>query len=129
MTIIEEPYVYGARLSRVVDGDTLYFDIDLGFRTWRKGTKVRLDGIDTHEIHIVPHDSEEYRKGMNEMEFVEDWLKNGISKYTGDDGKPFVIRTIKDKQGKFGRYLGVIYRKCDGRNLNDDLLDEYEVEY
>ena len=42
-------YHYKAQLVRVIDGDTIEADIDLGFKTWTR-RKVRLAGIDTPEI-------------------------------------------------------------------------------
>ena len=39
-------YTYRATVTRVIDGDTVVADIDLGFRTWRHGERLRLYGID-----------------------------------------------------------------------------------
>lgn len=41
-------YRYRARLDRVIDGDTVVLDVDLGFRTWRT-IYVRVAGVDTPE--------------------------------------------------------------------------------
>ena len=40
---------YKVNVLRVVDGDTVYVDIDLGFSTWLKKQRIRLYGIDTPE--------------------------------------------------------------------------------
>ena len=37
-------YIYKAKCERVVDGDTIDANIDLGFDTWKK-TRIRLVGI------------------------------------------------------------------------------------
>ena len=42
-------FTYGAKLVRVVDGDTVDIDIDLGFGVWLKNERIRLYGIDTPE--------------------------------------------------------------------------------
>jgi hypothetical protein len=42
-------YDYQCTIVRVVDGDTVDVDIDLGFDTWRRGERIRLYGIDTPE--------------------------------------------------------------------------------
>jgi len=43
-------YVYAAEVVRVYDGDTIYMDIDLGFRMWLREEPLRLWGIDTPEV-------------------------------------------------------------------------------
>ena len=42
-------YQYNVKISKVVDGDTVDVDIDLGFSTVLKKQRVRLMGIDTPE--------------------------------------------------------------------------------
>ena len=42
-------YEYKAKLVKVVDGDTVDVDIDLGFGVWLKNERVRIMGIDTPE--------------------------------------------------------------------------------
>ena len=42
-------YHYKAKLVRVIDGDTIDVDIDLGFDVWLKRQRVRLAGIDAPE--------------------------------------------------------------------------------
>jgi len=87
-------YEYKARVLRVVDGDTVDLDIDLGCSV-HVHERCRLYGINAPETHGVKKDSEEYRKGMAATEF----LRNMI------EGKEVLIRTHKDKKGKYGRYL------------------------
>lgn len=118
-------YEYQASLMRVVDGDTIDVTVDLGFRIHRE-IRLRLQGIDTHEIHGVSKDSEEYQQGMTEKRFVEDWLQTGR---TDEFNWPFIIRT--EKQGKFGRYLAEVERRSDRATLNDDLINEFgdEIQY
>ena len=42
-------YEYRCRIDRVVDGDTVDVDIDLGFGVWMKKQRIRLYGVDTPE--------------------------------------------------------------------------------
>ncbi len=42
-------YLYKAKLVRVIDGDTIDLDIDLGFDVWLKKQRIRLAGIDSPE--------------------------------------------------------------------------------
>ena len=45
----KEVYNYKCTLVKVVDGDTIDVDIDLGFDVWLRNQRVRLHGIDTPE--------------------------------------------------------------------------------
>ena len=56
-------YEYRAKVLRIIDGDTLKLEIDLGLKTSTK-QKVRLAGIDTPETYGVKKNSEEYKAGM-----------------------------------------------------------------
>ena len=42
-------YEYRVHILRVVDGDTVDVDIDLGFGIWLRNERVRIMGIDTPE--------------------------------------------------------------------------------
>lgn len=112
-------WVYRARVRRIVDGDTIDLEVDLGFRVTRT-IRVRLDGVDTAEIYGSRKDSAEYQRGIEHMTFVENWIA------TNNDGSawPFVVRTFKDKTGKYGRYLAEI-SVPDGEILNHELIEEY----
>ena len=103
-------YEYPCKIVRVVDGDTVDVDIDLGFDTWKCGERIRLYGIDTPECRT--RDAEEKAAGLVAKEFVEDALHVGGT-YT---------LTTKEK-GKFGRYLGTIYL-TDKTSINAALVTE-----
>ena len=104
-------YEYNCKIVRVVDGDTVDVDIDLGFDTWRRGERIRLYGIDTPECRT--RDADEKAAGFLAKEFVEDTLHVGET-YT---------LTTKEK-GKFGRYLGVIMLS-DKTSINAALVKEH----
>lgn len=110
-------YEYRCKVSRVVDGDTVDVDIDLGFGVWLHKERVRVLGIDTPESRT--RDKVEKRFGLLAKEFVEDFFKIGD-----------VILTTKkyDAKGKFGRILGDF--KCNGRTLSKVMIEmHHAVEY
>lgn len=111
---------YQAQLGKVIDGDTVDLIVDCGFYT-RRRTRIRLTGVDTAEIYGVSKESDEYEEGMRHRNFVEEWFSDGFVEYDGD--WPFIVAT--GNQGKYGRWLGTIERKCDAKVLNEELIVEY----
>ena len=107
-------YEYEADVVRVVDGDTVdvIFDLGFGIMFGNPGAPVRLRlyNINAPEIHGVKKGSEEYNEGMA----AKEWLQDRI------EGKRIVIRTIKDKTGKYGRYLAILIQ--GGENLNGEMV-------
>ena len=103
-------YEYECTIRRVVDGDTIDVDVDLGFGTWRCSERIRLYGVDTPECRT--RDAEEKAAGLLAKEFVEEALHVGET-YT---------LTTKEK-GKFGRYLGTIYL-TEETSINAALVKE-----
>lgn len=91
-------YEYRAKLNRVVDGDTVDIDIDLGFGVWLKDERVRIMGIDTPESRTS--DKVEKVFGLA----AKDRLKHLIEKDT--ILKTFAAKDGEDMKGKFGRILG-----------------------
>ena len=106
-------YEYKAIVVRVVDGDTVDVDIDLGFNTWLKKQRVRLVGIDAPETRT--RDLEEKAAGMKTKEYVENFCSIGSE---------IILKTHKDSTGKFGRILGEIYKEGVELSLNQILLQE-----
>jgi micrococcal nuclease len=88
-------YEYNCKIVRVVDGDTVDVDIDLGFNHWIHGERIRLFGVDCPECRST--DPKEKAAGLAAKNFVKGLLH---------DGGTYTL-TTKEK-GKFGRYLGVI---------------------
>lgn len=105
-------YKYRAKCVRVIDGDSIIVMLDLGFSTFRRET-IRLFGVDTPEVFGVKKSSEEYKKGERASNRVKELLP---------EGKELEIETVKDKKGKFGRYLGKIL--IDGQDLGEILIAE-----
>lgn len=114
--------------TRIIDADTLELTIDLGFYTHKPEQTIRLLDVNAHETWFVEHDSEEYRRGMEEKQFVSDWIEIAEQMWTGE--WPLIVHTEKDERGKYGRYLGYIERKFDGEELTERLLEEFDgIEY
>ena len=109
-------YEYSCKILRVVDGDTVDVDIDLGFGVWMHKERIRLYGIDTPESRT--RDSVEKIFGFEAKKMVESWLPLGSTQ---------TLITEKDKSGKFGRILGK-FRIFDGRNDRATTLMEWMVE-
>ena len=105
-------YEYKAKLMRVVDGDTIDAEIDLGFNIFIK-ERIRFAGIDTPESRT--RNKHEKSWGMAAKCRVIDLL-NG-------DNSEFVLTTKIQKKGKFGRILGSIVLN-DGTEVSEVLLSE-----
>mgnify|MGYP003330737066 FL=1 len=66
---------YRVKIVKVVDGDTVDVDIDLGFGIWMKNERVRLFGIDTPESRT--RDLEEKKYGKAAKAYLVDKLNSG----------------------------------------------------
>ena len=89
---------YVKKVTKVVDGDTIDVDIDLGFDI-SFSSRVRLAGIDTPESGTT--DKAEKALGLQSKEYLAKNLK---------DAKSVVIKTEKiNSTEKFGRVLGWVY--------------------
>jgi micrococcal nuclease len=91
-------YEYRATIVKIVDGDTVDVDIDLGFNVVLRDERVRIAGIDTPESRT--RDLEEKKFGLAAKARVKQLL-----------GKTCVLKTQinksgEDMKGKFGRILG-----------------------
>lgn len=91
---------------RVVDGDTVMADIDLGFHTWRRNEPLRLFGIDAPEPKGSTRDAGKASTAALEARI---------------EGKELTICTIKDKTGKFGRYLVRLF--LGNEDINQWMID------
>ena len=88
-------YEYRATLLKIVDGDTVDVDIDLGFGVVLSNQRIRLYGIDTPESRT--RDLEEKKCGKLAAKYIEDHIKVSST---------FNLRTRLDGKGKYGRILG-----------------------
>lgn len=94
-------FEYSADLIRVVDGDTIDLEVDLGFSVCIR-ERFRLNRINAPEVR-----GSEKELGLAAGEWLESVLVN-----------PLKIKTIRDKKEKFGRYLVEIY-DSQGQCIND----------
>ena len=109
-------YEYKCKIRKVVDGDTVDIDIDLGFGVWLNDERVRIIGIDTPESRTS--DPIEKKFGLAAKERVQHLLGDGatlISKVKGDGNE--------EMRGKFGRILGD-FRTSHGDLLTSKLMKE-----
>ena len=104
-------YEYNCKIVRVIDGDSIIVDIDLGFGLWIHGESIRLFGVDCPECRS--RDPKEKAAGLAAKTFVKGLLH---------DGGTYTL-TTKEK-GKFGRYLGVIMLS-DKTSVNAALVTEH----
>ena len=113
----ESLYIYKAYVTDVYDGDTITCIVDCGFNLGIQKTKIRLYGINTPELR-----GEDREIGI----YVRDELRKKILH------KHIYLKTIKDKTGKYGRFLGKIYIKEENKDnkesedylcINDWLLE------
>lgn len=115
-------YTYRCKILRVVDGDTVDVDIDLGFGVWMHKERVRMMGIDTPESRT--RDLEEKAFGVASKERLKELLPIGSMQVL----KTEIDKSGEDAKGKFGRILGDFL--IDSRKVSKILIDEgHAVEY
>ena len=99
-------YVYKANVTKVYDGDTITCDIDCGFGVVLMKQKIRLYGLNAPDVR---GDSKE--QGIISRDKLREKILN----------KEIRLKTIKDKKGKYGRYIATVY--LDTENINDWLVE------
>lgn len=100
-------YTYKAHITQVYDGDTVTVDIDLGLNVWIRNEKVRLYGINAPELR-----GKERPQGLPSRDHLRELILD----------KDVIIETIKDKKGKYGRYLGIIM--LGKVNINEKMVED-----
>ena len=99
-------FVYSATVTSVYDADTITCDIDCGFGVVLKKQKIRLYGLNAPEVR-----GESRELGIISRDKLREKILN----------KKINLKTIKDKKGKYGRYLGIIYFETE--NINNWLVE------
>jgi micrococcal nuclease len=111
-------YEYRCTVLKVVDGDTVDVDIDLGFGVWVRNERVRIMGIDTPESRT----SNEVEKlfGSAAKKRVEELMSSDVILKTQID------KDGEDARGKFGRVLGdfIVEKNGEERMLTDVMIEE-----
>jgi len=103
-----EAFVYNATLVKVVDGDTIDVDLDLGFGVWIRNQRCRLHGIDTPESRT--RDLAEKKLGLEAKARLQELCV----------GK-FLIKSLG--KGKYGRILAIPYDE-NGNDICQMLVNE-----
>ena len=98
------------KINRVIDGDTVDLDIDLGFGV-TLSHRVRLKDLNAAETRTL--NIEEKTKGLA----AKEWLKKELSR----EGE-WIIETVKED--KYGRILGTLYFVGDPVTVNERMLNE-----
>ncbi len=107
-------YEYKVEIVKVIDGDTVDVNVDLGFGVWLHKERVRLYGIDTPESRTS--DVTEKIYGLAAKEFLTKWIKAGN----------VTLKTHEyDAKGKFGRILGELW--YNDININQKMIQEYHA--
>ena len=110
----KDPYIYRIKsITKVVDGDTIDANIDLGFDI-SLTKRVRLAGIDTPESRT--RNLEEKALGLESKE----WLKKAL-----EGAKDILIKTeLPDSTEKYGRILGWLYINDEQTSLNEQMIQQ-----
>jgi micrococcal nuclease len=108
-------YEYRATILKVVDGDTVDVDIDLGFGIWQRNERVRIMGIDTPESRTS--DDEEKVFGLAAKKRLTELLQEHTILVTE------VNKHGEDMKGKFGRILGD-FKTDSGTKVTEVLINE-----
>jgi micrococcal nuclease len=115
------PFEYHAKVNKVIDGDTINVDIDLGFNTILSNQSVRLLGIDTPESRT----SDKVEKVFGNLS--KEKVKEFIDKC---EGQIILQISLGDSEEKFGRLLGKVINPKGNSSLNEWLIwNNYAVAY
>ena len=108
-------YEYLCKVLKVIDGDTVDVDIDLGFGMWIHNERVRIMGIDTPESRT----SNDIEKKFGLA------AKHRLQELLGETAilKTQIYKKGEDMKGKFGRILGN-FKTEDGRICAKILCEE-----
>ena len=99
------------RIEKEVDGDTIWLDVDLGFRVSME-LKFRLADIDAWEIK-----GEERPLGLLSKAYLFERVSPAL-----ENGEEVIVKTDRDKSGSYNRFLATIY--INGVNINQEMVTE-----
>lgn len=105
-------YKYNVKIKKVIDGDTVDVDIDLGFGVWLHKERVRIMGIDTPESRT--RDKVEKLFGLASKQKLKDLLPLSSMQ--------ILVVEEYDAKGKFGRILGDF--EIEDKRVTDILIEE-----
>ena len=102
-------YEYRAIVTKAYDGDTITVDVDLGWNVWLREQGLRLNRINAPELK-TDVGGPEAQAALEALTPI---------------GSELIIKTMKDKEDKYGRMLAEIYLASDQlrlRNVNDQMV-------
>ena len=105
-------YKYNVKIKKVIDGDTVDVDIDLGFGVWLHKERVRIMGIDTPESRT--RDKVEKLFGLASKTKLKELLPLSSMQV--------LVVGEYDAKGKFGRILGDF--EIEDKKVTDILIEE-----
>ncbi len=101
------------QVTKVVDGDTIDVDVDLGFSI-SYSQRLRLAGIDTPESRTT--DKFEKTLGLESKEYLKTKLK---------EAKDIIVKTeLPDSSEKYGRILGWVYVNGNSKSINEQMIED-----
>jgi len=104
-------FTYAVEVTRVVDGDTIDVDIDLGFDTWVRDVRLRFNRIDAFETRLGKNTTQaEKEKGLEGKAFIAKMIEEN----------PKSVKITTTERGKFGRWIAEI--TVNDINLSDELV-------
>jgi micrococcal nuclease len=110
----KDPYIYRIKqITKVVDGDTIDADIDLGFDI-SLTKRIRLAGVDTPESRTS--DANEKKYGLESKE----WLKHKVE----NAGHILIKTELPDSTEKYGRIIGHLFVNDQSNSLNEQMVIE-----
>ena len=111
---LKDPYIYRIKqITRVIDGDTIDADIDLGFDI-SLTKRIRLAGVDTPESRTS--DANEKKYGLE----AKEWLKHKVE----NAGHILIKTELPDSTEKYGRIIGHLFINDQDSSLNDQMIVE-----
>lgn len=110
----KDPYIYRIKqITKVIDGDTIDADIDLGFDI-SLTKRIRLAGVDTPESRTS--DANEKKYGLESKE----WLKHKVE----NAGHILIKTELPDSTEKYGRIIGHLFVNDQSNSLNEQMVIE-----
>jgi micrococcal nuclease len=110
----KDPYIYRIKqITKVIDGDTIDADIDLGFDI-SLTKRIRLAGVDTPESRTA--DANEKKYGLE----AKEWLKHKVE----NAGHILIKTELPDSTEKYGRIIGHLFVNDQEHSLNEQMVIE-----
>jgi len=107
-------YIYKSKVIKIIDGDTIDVDIDLGFNVVLKKQRVRLYGIDTPESRTRDLDEKKY--GLMAKAYLA--MAAPLGGY---------VNLKSHERGKFGRILGSLYNDDTDVSINEKMVKHHHA--